>query len=185
MVVFNVIAISNAAVVSCSSAPSTVPHRINAQASTIANRPKSSAVSTARAINRSPKLAKRYSPLLPVRAETDLGCAAGAGSTTPDSSSRCWPVGIPSPQRSHCLAYGLSWLSQFGHRIVVKAVRTQILSLSSISRCWLTSLITEGQHLVDSGQPGCPEYKRMNNPTLCSEGALPSLCAQFHIPGVP
>src|ERR1700730_11447078 len=111
MVAFSVIAIRTEAVVSCNSLPSTQPHRIKAQASTTANRPKRSVVSNTKAIKRSPSLAKRYLPALRTGVEwRAAGVTPCACSITPDSSKRYCPDGIASPQQWQFFEYGLIWL---------------------------------------------------------------------------
>ena len=64
MVAFSVIASTSDAAVSCNSFASNLAHRIKAHASTMANRPNSRARSSAKAMNLSPSLAKRYCALV-------------------------------------------------------------------------------------------------------------------------
>jgi len=104
MALLRVTAITSEAVVSCSSAASKVPQRMKAQASTMANSPKSRAISSAKAMKRSPSLAKRYRTA-GARVEAAVVVVretAVAGSVNPHSSRRCWPEGIAPPQRLQC-----------------------------------------------------------------------------------
>ncbi len=118
MVVFSIMAITSEAVVTCNSAPSTVLHRIKAQASTTANRPKRRTVSSRKAIKRSPSLATRYRPAPRIGAGVGgAGVPAGLDSITPHSSRRYWPEGIAPPQRLQCFECEVTWRWQCGHSI--------------------------------------------------------------------
>src|SRR3954471_12669998 len=129
MAEFSVTAISSDAEVNCHSFASKVLNRMKAHASTTANSPNSSARSSAKAINRSPSLAKRYR--LAARAGADGGAAvvvtAGAGCVSPSSSKRYWPEGIAPPQRLHCFACELTWPWQCGHSIILRRPSPSVL----------------------------------------------------------
>ena len=150
MVAFSVIAMRREAVVSCNSLPSTHPHRIKTQASTTANTPKRSAVSNTKAIKRSPSRAKRYLP--PLRRTGVEGRAAGvrarAGSITPDSSKRCCPDGIASPQQLQFFEYGLIWLWQYGHSIFCpeRGNRQSVKDTPVTAGCWHHGRTASGGH---------------------------------------
>jgi len=135
MALLSVTAITSEAVVSCSSAASNAPQRIKAHASTIANSPKSRAISSAKAMKRSPSRAKRYRTA-GSRVEAAVAVVretAGAGSVNPHSSRRCWPAGIAPPQRLQCFECELIWLWQCGHCILCEGPHT----VSSSGYAWM------------------------------------------------
>ena len=95
-------------------------HRINTQASTTANAPKSSARSRTKATNRSPSLAKRNRLLGPTEEVALVGAVGGALSVSPHSSKRYWPEGMAPPQRVQSFRCARTWLWQCGHSIVLR-----------------------------------------------------------------
>ena len=75
-------------------------------------------MSSAKATNRSPRLAKRYALELRTASEVwRAGMTVGVGSSMPDSSRRYWLDGIVPPQRLQSLENELIWLWQCGHSI--------------------------------------------------------------------
>ena len=128
MAALSVTATTSEAVVSCSSAASNVLQRIRAHASTMANSPKSRAISSAKAMNRSPSLAKRCRTMGARTEEAVVVVRAtpGAGSVNPHSSRRCWLEGIAPPQRLQCFECVLIWLWQCGHSILCEGLTPSI-----------------------------------------------------------
>src|SRR5262249_38414291 len=125
MAAFRIVAIRSDAVVSCNSVPSTMPQRIKTQASTTVKTPKRIAVSSRKAIKRSPNLANRYWLVLRSGVRTGrrgqaTGAGGGDGSITPDSSRRCWAGGIASPQQSQFFEGGLGLFWQKGHSMFLR-----------------------------------------------------------------
>ena len=185
MVVFSMMAITREAAVTCNSAPSTVLHRIKAQASTTANTPKSRTVSSRKAIKRSPSLAKRYRPAPRTGAGVERAVAAGLDSMTPHSSRRCWPAGIAPPQRLQCLECELTWLWQCGHSIFcegpyvswssIRLQRMDLVTPKDSGRTAIVQLVTTETEAIqgcEGNRPACYRPARTDRSKGGNQGTL-------------